>query len=40
MKFIIPTKYRLVGPVVRRPPQEPKVPLAPGFFRGRVIPVT
>ena len=28
---------RLVGLVVRRPPRERK---APGFFRGRVIPVT
>ena len=37
-------KHRLVGLVVRRPPRERKtrvrIPLAPGFFRGRVIPVT
>ena len=29
-----PGQHRLVGLVVRRPPLEP------GFFRGRVIPVT
>ena len=34
-------KYRLVGLVVRRPPRERKIPGSnPGFFRGRVIPVT
>ena len=36
--------YRLVGLVVRRLPRERRprvrIPLAPGFFRGRVIPVT
>ena len=36
--------YGLVGLVVRRPPRERKVrvriPLAPGFVSGRVIPVT
>ena len=35
---------RLVGLVVRCPPRERKIPVripfAPGFFRGRVIPVT
>ena len=37
-------RHRLVGLVVSRPPRERRsrvrIPLAPGFFRGRVIPVT
>ena len=42
--YYLPYWYRLVGLVVRRPPQERKIPgsnpACAGIFRGRVIPVT